>query len=221
MNVQDPTLSVGVWDFQQSKDVTGLSIPQGENLGVQVNTNMYVATFGSRNNTVWVISPMGPYNALGTGTGLAIMPNGLVSSWGDYNWTGNANGSYVAVKNGNMWTINNYANVSQTIPVVGVFNQVLPANTEYSYLYWNNSPVVGSADGVTNPTSSVNWTAQNFTLDAAGLSPFYPGPATNWLEKITGTTYAPVDTTKLVPQEQLTDSSPSRLRMSPARPSTT
>ena len=202
MNVQDPVLSVGVWDFFQGENVNGMSVPQGEPLGVLINTNMYVATFSSRNNTVWEITPNAPYPVLGTQTGPAIMPNGLVSSWGDTNYTGNANGSYVAVKNGNVWTINNYANITDPANgnsnVVGIYNQVLPINTEYSYLYWNNSPVVGSADGITNPISSVNWTAQNFTIDAAGLTPFYPAavPFNNWLTNQVGTLPTPVDTTK-------------------------
>ena len=61
INVQDPTLSVAVWDFQQSKDITGMSITQGEHLGVQVNTNMYTASQTTlRNNTIWSITPAAP-----------------------------------------------------------------------------------------------------------------------------------------------------------------
>jgi PGF-CTERM protein len=42
-NVQDPTLSVNIWDFSQNADVTGRSVPQGENLGFKVSTNMISA----------------------------------------------------------------------------------------------------------------------------------------------------------------------------------
>jgi PGF-CTERM protein len=42
-NVQDPTLSVNVWDFDQSNDVTSKSVPQGEHLGFKLSTNMYSA----------------------------------------------------------------------------------------------------------------------------------------------------------------------------------
>ena len=42
-NVQDPTLSVNVWDWDQSADVTSKSVPQGENLGFKISTNMISA----------------------------------------------------------------------------------------------------------------------------------------------------------------------------------
>jgi PGF-CTERM protein len=46
--VADPTLSIAVWDFQQNSDVTGKSVPQGEHLGFQINTNMYPALDGTK-----------------------------------------------------------------------------------------------------------------------------------------------------------------------------
>jgi len=42
-NVQDPTLSVNIWDFSQSADVTSKSVPQGELLGFKISTNMISA----------------------------------------------------------------------------------------------------------------------------------------------------------------------------------
>ncbi len=58
-NVQDPTLSIAVWDFQQGTntagvegysgtDVTGKSVPQGEHLGFNVMTNMAPALDGTK-----------------------------------------------------------------------------------------------------------------------------------------------------------------------------
>jgi hypothetical protein len=47
-NVQDPTLSVTLWDFTQGADVTGKSIPQGEVLGFKISTNMISALSGQR-----------------------------------------------------------------------------------------------------------------------------------------------------------------------------
>jgi PGF-CTERM protein len=41
--VADPSLDIKVWDFNQSTDVTGKSVPQGEYLGFRVDTNMYPA----------------------------------------------------------------------------------------------------------------------------------------------------------------------------------
>jgi PGF-CTERM protein len=38
--VADPSLDIGIWDFQQATDVTGKSVPQGERLGFSIKTNM-------------------------------------------------------------------------------------------------------------------------------------------------------------------------------------
>ena len=38
--VNDPALDIGVWDYNQATDVTGTSVPQGENLGFTIKTNM-------------------------------------------------------------------------------------------------------------------------------------------------------------------------------------
>ena len=38
--VADPQLSIGIWDFDQSVDVSGISVTQGEHLGFKVGTNM-------------------------------------------------------------------------------------------------------------------------------------------------------------------------------------
>jgi len=48
--VADPSLVLAVWDFSQatSTDVTGKSVPQGEHLGFQINTNMYPAVDGTK-----------------------------------------------------------------------------------------------------------------------------------------------------------------------------
>jgi len=50
INVQDPTLTVSVWDFNQLADVTGKSVTQGEKLGFKVGTNQVTALGTSRYN---------------------------------------------------------------------------------------------------------------------------------------------------------------------------
>ena len=40
-------------------DVTGKSVPQGERLGVQIQTNMYAATYANRNNTIGNLTGIG------------------------------------------------------------------------------------------------------------------------------------------------------------------
>ena len=42
-NVKDPSLAIKVWDYDNSADVTGASVTQGEKLGFAVETNMYSA----------------------------------------------------------------------------------------------------------------------------------------------------------------------------------
>jgi len=46
--VADPTLDIKVWDFALAKDVSGMSIPQGEKLGFRIGTNMYNALDAKR-----------------------------------------------------------------------------------------------------------------------------------------------------------------------------
>ena len=41
--VQDPALSLDIWDFSMNANVTGYSVTQGEYLGFRINTNMYPA----------------------------------------------------------------------------------------------------------------------------------------------------------------------------------
>jgi PGF-CTERM protein len=65
-NVQDPTLDIKIWDYNQNADVTGKSVPQGELLGFRIDTNMYPAVDGNfRNNVIdddfigtWGVAPM-------------------------------------------------------------------------------------------------------------------------------------------------------------------
>jgi PKD repeat protein len=47
-NIQDPILDIKIWDLDISTDVSGRSVPQGERLTFQINTNMYPATYGTR-----------------------------------------------------------------------------------------------------------------------------------------------------------------------------
>jgi len=46
--VADPTLDIKVWDFGLGKDVSGMSIPQGQVLGFRIDTNMYNALGAQR-----------------------------------------------------------------------------------------------------------------------------------------------------------------------------
>ncbi|MFA6332553.1 MAG: MEMAR_RS02690 family S-layer glycoprotein, partial [Methanoregula sp.] len=173
MNVQDPTLSVAVWDFQQSKDITGMSITQGEHLGIQVNTNMYAATYSNRNNTKFSLATSlltHNYNTL---------PNGETSTW-NTNFTGAANGSYVfktdspagvysSPVSSEIWLVRNYTGYNVIDTTFGI-----PLGTYYT-AYWNNS----------SASDAFPYTGKNFTVDKTGLS---AGSAADvWANKTTYT----------------------------------
>ena len=51
-NVQDPSLDLKIWDYNQNTDVTGKSVPQGEKLGFRIDTNMYPAVDGRYRSNV-------------------------------------------------------------------------------------------------------------------------------------------------------------------------
>ena len=51
-NVQDPSLDIKIWDYNQNTDVTGKSVPQGEKLGFRIDTNMYPAVDGRYRSNV-------------------------------------------------------------------------------------------------------------------------------------------------------------------------
>ena len=65
-SVQDPSLDLKIWDYNQNTDVTGKSVPQGEKLGFRIDTNMYPAVDGRyRSNVIddsisglWTLTPI-------------------------------------------------------------------------------------------------------------------------------------------------------------------
>jgi PGF-CTERM protein len=182
INVQDPTLSVAVWDFQQSKDVTGMSITQGEHLGVQVNTNMYAATYAQRNNTIWS-------STIAIADRQGIAPNGAQLWSGNYNSTNEANNSYVTALGNNMYKVYNFSSTMyhMTYNVAdGSGYNTSEDNLVYGPIYFNASAAVVRT-GVDSP-----WTGMNYTSDAAGLTPLTTWPAattlTTWVKTPTAAT---------------------------------
>jgi PGF-CTERM protein len=149
INVQDPTLSVAVWDWGQSKDVTGLQVPQGQHLTVQVNTNMHAATLASqRNNTISSLVN----GAADPTSGSGYMPDGSSSSW-NKNSTGYANGSYSELISGTkMYKVYNGT----------IFNRMTYgwniSGTYYAYYYNASTPI----------NENYPWTAGNYTENEAG-----------------------------------------------------
>jgi len=148
-NVQDPQLSVAAWDFQQGKDVTGLNVVQGGHLGIKVTTNMYAATYASRNNSVCYTDNAGTFATTG------LMPDGSTSTW-NINYTGNA--TIIDQTNANVWVVSNFTQVAKmTYGSVGI--------GAAKKIYWNNTAVA------LNLGDAYPFTAKNFTTDAAGLLP--------------------------------------------------
>ncbi len=166
MNVQDPTLEVAAWDFVQASDVTGKSVPQGTNLGIQIKTNMYAATYANRNNTIWTQTTG---NLLTVATS-GVMPDGSTSFW-NLNTTGFANGSFVATT----WTNQPSANIYRVINASANSNTSLTTYGRYyntvglTTMYWNNTAVVGTGD----------YSSKNFTKSSTGI-PAVPGWIDTW-----------------------------------------
>jgi PGF-CTERM protein len=166
-NVQDPTLAVGVWDFSQNgKDVTGMSVPQGEHLGIKVDTNMYAATYATRNNTIFTQTAPAALVAAPTS---GIMPDGTFSAW-NHNSTDIANGTVVETTYPGQLTPNVYRVTNVTIAgndriwktTYGWnYTTAAGANVVVWQRYWNNSDVTSSTQ---------IWTAKNFTEDANGVT---------------------------------------------------
>jgi PGF-CTERM protein len=155
MNVQDPTLTLAVWDFQQGSDVTGKSVPQGEHLGFQISTNMYAATYTNRNNTVYNTTVGAAFIAHSSG----YMPDTTTSIW-NMNSTGVANASFVETSytgmQPNVYRVTNASAASTTLYTT--YNKLYNA-VGLRTMYWNNTNVVGTGD----------WTSKNYTSDANGV----------------------------------------------------
>jgi len=147
MNVQDPQLSVAAWDYAQGKDVTGLNVVQGAHLGIKVTTNMYAATYTTRNNTVWYM----PQNAVGLG----LLPDGQNSLW-NQNYTGNA--TVIDTTNNTVWKLTNYSTglYKMTYGYAGGIGKTV---------YWNTT------SAASNLNEAYPYTAYNYTMDPQGLVP--------------------------------------------------
>jgi len=172
-NVQDPTLSIAVWDFSQSgTDVTGKSVPQGEHLGFQINTNMYSATLASRNNTVisWAQPSLGAFDK----TTYTTMPDGEVSIW---NMNGTpatmprqAYGTFIEYNYGqadaNIWRVTNYTSYAKMTWAsadnsTGIFGTGRVA-------YWNNNAIPTATAAEATASAARPFSYRNFTDNADG-----------------------------------------------------
>jgi len=147
MNVQDPALSVAVYDFQQSKDITGMSITQGEHLGIQVNTNLYAATYATRNNSVWSQTVIPNTNNL-----VGYMPDGSASNW-NLNSSGLGNNSIITGPTNGIYTVTNGSILTKTT---------------YGYAFTGTSSTM-----YYNATSTYDpafpWTWHNYSTTSNGL----------------------------------------------------
>ncbi len=169
--IADPTISVAAWDFSQGgKDVTGQSVPQGEHIGIRVNTNMYAATYANRNNTRMEDWETRRFTQGGLTS--APMPNAATSVW-NLNVTDPGNMTHVGTANaGNVQIVYNYTYIAKlTGSGLGTTGDDFAANLwcNRTAKYFNSTAVAGGVNtqvGGTNPL----WSAMNFT-DATGLAP--------------------------------------------------
>lgn len=167
INVQDPTLSVAVWDFEQSKDVTGMSITQGEHLGVQVNTNMYAATYDQRNNTIWERTIV-----RGVQSSAGISPTGVSMGWDRNGSFDELNNTYITVVGTNLYKFYNYSDSMVHVTYDGVSGTY---NSSSDSVIWGPMYFNGSAveRGERFPYSAMNYTDSTGLVQAA-----FPAAAT-------------------------------------------
>jgi PGF-CTERM protein len=110
-NVQDPTLSVNLWDFSQNADVTGKSIPQGEVLGFKISTNMISALSGQR-------SPVFGVDGSTTKNSSGMYPEG--DGYINVRVKDESGATFTSVNNGNGGTLNlNSLAIRQTPTTIG------------------------------------------------------------------------------------------------------
>ena len=93
-NVQDPSLDIKIWDYNQNTDVTGKSVPQGEKLGFRIDTNMYPAVDGRYRSNVIDDSIVGVWPVSYTAGDIAI--HNLLFNYTQGVWL---NGTYTILTN--------------------------------------------------------------------------------------------------------------------------
>ena len=93
-SVQDPSLDLKIWDYNQNSDVTGKSVPQGEKLGFRIDTNMYPAVDGRYRSNVIDDSVVGVWPVGYTAGDFAI--NNLLYNQSRGTWI---NGTYSILTN--------------------------------------------------------------------------------------------------------------------------
>jgi PGF-CTERM protein len=93
-NVQDPSLDLKIWDYNQNTDVTGKSVPQGEKLGFRIDTNMYPAVDGRYRSNVIDDSIVGVWPVAYTAGDIAI--HNLLFNYTQGVWL---NGTYTILTN--------------------------------------------------------------------------------------------------------------------------
>jgi len=146
--VTDPTLDLKVWDFGLNKDVSGMSIPQGQVLGFRIDTNMY--------------------NALGD-------KRWSVDSAGNVHQFINKSDGYIdiKVKDENGATLKELLNASTNDG--GEFNSLLQLNVSTQPWTWGNAQLEGYP--VTQVGTGSNVRMQyNWTTDALDTNGQYAYP---------------------------------------------
>ena len=186
-NAQDPTLDIKVWDFNQAADVSGKSVPQGERLGFRIDTNMYPATYATRNNTVYNYTyDFALSSELGTGT--YYQPSGpntggaaVIAGTSGVNWSFPEQASnskqygivieytYTGQVSPNIWRITNYTNLYK-MTWADAANNTGYYGCGYT-MYYNNSAPAWDQTLLTGAGGAATgyYSGKNVTFDARGL----------------------------------------------------
>ncbi len=130
--VADPTLDIKVWDFGLGKDVTGMSIPQGQVLGFRIDTNMYNALGSQR----WSFNKAADLTFQGIN-----VTDGYID---------------IKVKDENGATLNRLLN--ESVNAGGNFNSLVQLNVSTQPWTWGNAHLDGYPVTAAGNHMEYNWT---------------------------------------------------------------
>lgn len=165
--VADPTLDIKVWDFVLNKDVSGMSLTQGERLGFRIDTNMYNALGTTRYSRNVTFGTAGADN---------------VNDWLQYN---NVNEGYIdiKVKDESGATLSGLLNGS--VLDNGAYFTLSQLNVSTQPWTWGTAPSTwnpAATARATGTASLVNWTTN--ALDINGQYAYPVGTYTIYAESI-------------------------------------
>jgi PGF-CTERM protein len=158
----DPTLDLRIWDATQASDVTGKSVPQGENLTFRIDTNMYQALTTGPNGRFPVTNMVG--NVKSTQTNQTGFGDGYI----DIKVKDESGATLTALYNGS---------ANNLIGGISGANGITAQNVSTSGWFW------GSIVPAMNTPGPIKiWNTG--TIDSNGQNAYPAGTYTVWAESL-------------------------------------